>query len=348
MFAVNSRDHEAIKRVINFPKRGVGQGSVNKLLAYADANGLTLWEAMSHEVVGGKAGKGIAHFRMLITGFQNQITTMDAYDLVVEIYKKSGILAELRHDSSIEGIARMENVQSLLDGIKEFVENDEFLEGENPEDKSLSSFLQSIALLTDQDTESEDKYHVTMMSVHAAKGLEFDAVLVTGLEENLFPSYMSMSDPNQIDEERRLFYVAITRARQYLSLSYAKTRYQFGQMRFNDLSRFITEIDERRFDKDLHTGSKVLDSGMARIKYRFNPKKKAVNFVQYEDFEPSPVSEIQAGRMVLHQKFGKGEVLQVEGSSDNRVATISFTGLEDMQEKKILLKFAKLQVVVEE
>jgi DNA helicase-2/ATP-dependent DNA helicase PcrA len=283
----------------------------------------------------------------MIMQMQQLAAGSDAYDAALAIYKMSGLSQELKQDSTPEGISRIENVSALLDGIKDFTENDE-LTGDLPPNKGLAAYLQGIALVSELDEDTENREYITLMSVHSAKGLEFDAVIVGGLEENLFPSYMSMSSEEQLDEERRLFYVAITRARHFLALSYATSRYFFGNLRMNQPSRFIEEIDSSRFDKDPSARSTVFNvfDEPSVPKQRFVERKPAMvaSHPGLANFKPSSPTQIQAGMRVLHQKFGEGKVIQVEGSSDNRVATIFFSDVDNPQ-RKIVLKFAKLQIL---
>ena len=249
---------------------------------------------------------------------------------------------------TVEGISRLENAMSLLDGIKEFVDEDEYDEEFNTEDKSLVSYLQTISLITEMDTADPQADYITLMSIHSAKGLEFDAVLVTGLEENLFPSYMSMNSAEQLDEERRLFYVAITRARKLLSLSYATSRYFFGNLRRNEKSRFINEIDAGRYESQTGARKSIFnleeDDFTPRKIYIPSQKPSSVNSALLDNFKASPIKDIREGVMVLHQKFGKGTVVQIDGNNDMKIATIHFDEVSN-PERKIILKYAKLQVL---
>lgn len=343
---VNGRDDEALKRIINSPKRGIGNTTVDKLATLAETNGLSIWDALTSLEFDARGKKTLGEFVKMILGFRQKNETADAYETALFISKRSGIVDELKADTSPEGQARLENINALLDSIKEFVENDEVEAGVDPEDKSLSMFLQSISLMTDADQDTESNDNVTLMSTHAAKGLEFKSVFVVGLEENLFPSFMALSSPDQIDEERRLFYVAITRAEEYLTLSYANGRYQFGNMRFNDPSRFLEEISDSNIDaitsikKASPFGEPKMASGISRL----GPKpisQPAIN-VSQKDFKVSPPSSIKEGMHVLHLKFGTGKVLNID---ERMVATILFDQIVDTPEKRIMLKYAKLQVL---
>jgi DNA helicase-2/ATP-dependent DNA helicase PcrA len=290
---------------------------------------------------------------------------------------------ELKQDTTVEGIQRLDNIGSLLDGIKTFVEDDtvltvdggrETVDGEMGDggpvdnfDKSLSGYLQKIALMTDQDDENKEGDYVTLMSVHSAKGLEFKSVFITGLEEQLFPSFMSFDTPEGLDEERRLFYVAITRAEQFLTLTYAASRYRFGQERSNPPSRFLDEINVAHLDAASPVGSQsrapfgrferafarpapgpgtaASKSGVTGSFKPRGPQQEVALRVDPANFKPSPSEHIQAGHKVLHLKFGEGKVVAVDGSGDKRMATIFFPDLEVDKQKRIMLKFAKLQIV---
>jgi DNA helicase-2/ATP-dependent DNA helicase PcrA len=347
--AVNDKDDEALKRVINYPRRGIGQKSIEQIIEVADANEISMWETLSQIQYNARSKRTVGEFVNIIKEVKQKASTSDAYETAVYISKNSGILKDLKADNSIEGLNRIENINALLDGIKEFVEDDTLEEGEEVNtDRSMSAFLQSISLMTDQDNEEEDNDKVTLMSVHAAKGLEFKSVFVTGLEENLFPSYMSLTTPDQVDEERRLFYVAITRAEQYLTLSFANSRYQYGQMRFNDPSRFIEEISDENIDALFSVTKQKEAQGFnePRILGNFqkSPKKLSSARSAPVDFHPSPSHKIKEGMTVLHIQFGEGKVLSI----DNRnVATIKFHELEQNAEKRIMLQYAKLQILVE-
>ncbi|HEX5625728.1 MAG TPA: 3'-5' exonuclease, partial [Saprospiraceae bacterium] len=292
-----------------------------------------------------RTANSLKQFKMQIEEVRHFAAKSDAYQTAVYAYKLSGMSAELKQDLTNEGIQRQENVMALLDGIKNFTEEDEFQEA-GPQDKSLSSYLQFISLITELDQADDQADYVTLMSVHSAKGLEFNAVIVGGLEENLFPSFMASKDPEQIDEERRLFYVAITRAKQHLALSYANTRYVFGNLRMSEPSRFIDEIDPARMELEKSQRNQVFDlpeDGPA-IRQKWVAAKPRFSPAAITDFKPSPSDNIQSGMMVLHQKFGRGKVITIEGSRDNRVATILFNEIDNPQ-RKIILKFAKLQIL---
>jgi len=349
--AVNPVDDEAFRRVVNYPRRGIGKTTLEKVMTVANTEGIPAWEAVERPILNSRTSSLLKRFKSIIQTLNEQSASMNAYDLANLAYKKSGMLAELSADNSIEGMSRRENVTALLDGIKEFIESDEQLE-DMPEgtDKSISTYLQSVALITDFDDDDGDEDRLLLMSAHASKGLEFKAVFVVGLEENLFPSFMAKDSPASMDEERRLFYVAITRAMEQLTLSFSNSRYQYGTMRYNDPSRFLTEIEaEHYLNPDLIYGEKSTTGGTARsavsgdFKIGRKPKKN-VQVAVPVDFKPSNPSEIREGMKVLHLRFGEGEVKSVEGKSPNFVATIYFEN-SDSPSKRIMLKFAKLQIL---
>jgi len=344
---VNEKDNEALKRIINYPKRGIGKTTMDQIAEMAVAQGVSMWAIITSGAYQAK-GKLLAFIHMM-EGFRKKALDANAYDVAVMVARESGIYEELRADTSIEGISRLENANALLDGIKEFVENDvvETVDEEDERllDRSLAGYLANIALLTDQDEKTDEEPNfISLMTTHTAKGLEFKAVFVVGLEENLFPSYLSLGSPQQLDEERRLFYVAITRAKAFLTLSYATSRYQFGQFRYNDPSRFLEEIDEEHFDTTVERRGKVSLPEPKLLPDRPSRKRDYEPQVNPADFKPSPSEKIAEGMEVLHMQFGRGRVTNIDGARENRVATILFDGGDD-SERRIMLRFAKLQIV---
>lgn len=343
---VNPADDEAFKRIINTPRRGIGKKSLASIVNLASANNSSLFEILPHIEMGGKGGRSLKKFYKLITSSAEASKSMNAYDLLLRVYKGSGLESMLQEDKDATGKDRIENINALLDGAREFVENDE-VEGDPNFDRSLSSYLQNIALLTDIDTSEEEAEQVTLMSVHAAKGLEFKALFVVGLEENLFPTFQAMDDPTNMDEERRLFYVGITRAEEVLTLSFARSRFHHGKMLFNDPSRFISEISGDHFENasNLHEPETGY-SFHRKIKptIRKGGIKAGGPAVDPSSFKPSPASAIAQGQEVMHLKFGKGKVIKVDGSVDKRIATIHFQNATPPQ-KRIMLKFAKLEIL---
>ena len=374
---VNPRDEEALKRIINFPARGIGKTTLDKAVLFANENNLTLWDVLCNaSMYGFRAGtlEAIDGFVTTIKMFQSELQKKNAYDLAVLVGKSTNIVKELFNDKTTEGLARYENVQELLNSIKEFTETPMNEEDGEVGDKGLGTYLQQITLLTDADDEKNPNADVVkLMTIHAAKGLEFPVVFVGGLEETLFPNAMSINTREELEEERRLFYVAITRAKQHLWLSFANARYRFGQLQQNDPSRFLEEIDEKYVDKSYAGGAmKNSDSRMGNAFDRLNRgfasyrtghdassqspgyKKERPSYVApvarpqvkehvpSADFVASDTSNLQAGQKVEHQKFGFGEVLKMEGAAHNPIATVKF---ELNGEKKIMLNYAKLRIV---
>ena len=274
----------------------------------------------------------------------------NAFDMASFGAKQTGILGELYNDKTVEGVSRYENLQELLNGIKEFSEEDVLEDTETVlHDKSLGSYLQNIMLLTDADNDSpENADHVKLMTIHAAKGLEFNNVFVVGLEENLFPSMMSVNSRDELEEERRLFYVAITRAKKRLNLTYAITRYRFGSMTYNEPSRFIEEISENSLQfighnvpvKDERRSASENNTIVPPMLRKIAPPAPA--YTPSADFTPDDVNALQAGMEIEHQKFGIGKIIAVEGSGDNKIATMFFSGIG---EKRIMLKYDKVKIL---
>ena len=352
---INPKDNEALKRVINFPRRGIGKTTIDNLIALSNDNDMSIMEVLTQVDFNARSKKSIGAFMQIIQKCAYKTKELNAYDAALFIARTSGLIAHLKADTTIEGINKLENVNSLLDGIKDFVEDDTLEEGEDAtvQDRSIAGYLQNISLMTDADQDDGEQDTVTLMSVHAAKGLEYKSVFVVGLEENLFPSYMSMSSPEQIDEERRLFYVAITRAEAHLTLSYANSRYQYGQMRFNDASRFLEEVPESSIDAissikrnagGFSGGGSTSGLGTPKLLGNFKKISRAPKSLAIDpkDFKPSPSDAIKEGMKILHMKFGEGIVQSID---DRFVATIVFDQLSDNSEKRIMLQFAKLQIL---
>ena len=354
---VNPQDEEAFRRSINNPKRGIGGTSLAKVASLATQQGITQFEALKHVALPKRTRHSADGFIDLIEKARAKADTANAYELAETVARKSGLLDNLRKDTSIEGMARLENFQALLDGIKSFVEEDTLIDTDTLPDKSLATYLQNIALLTDFDSNEEKNNTdvVTLMSVHAAKGLEFKSVFVVGLEKELFPSFMSMGSMEGMDEERRLFYVAITRAEQFLTLSYANTRYRYGKMKMNEPSVFLTEIPaasventsySRRSEKseyDPLERQRARVTGIVPVRKRGTAKFTKPK-MDPSKFKPNAPSEIEVGQNVMHLKFGEGRVTKIDGGEGNRIASIHFSDLAQ-PEKRIMLRFAKLQVL---
>lgn len=352
-YTINHNDEEAFKRIINYPKRGIGDTSVAKLVVTAHDNNLSLWDTMHHagQFLNSRTAGAITSFATLIKSFKLAIQSKDAFDAATQIAKESGILKELYSDKSIEGLARHENVQELLNGIKEFVD------GPDREDVSLGAFLQEIALLTDADTKKDlDSDYVTLMTIHSSKGLEFKNVYIVGIEEDLFPSQMMLSSRADLEEERRLFYVAVTRAEKRLTLSYAFSRYRFGRLKSCEPSRFLKEIDPKYLNQvtnitrpsdstidkiDIQSGFSGNYGNLLKSVKATKKKTVATGYKAPDDFEPSDTSGLQAGQKVEHPKFGFGTVAEVDTEGNNRKAKVSF---DEVGEKTLLLSFAKLRI----
>jgi DNA helicase-2/ATP-dependent DNA helicase PcrA len=350
-FVVNREDEEAFKRIINYPKRGIGDTSVEKMMVAAYEHDIPLWEVMTNAAsfLPGRAANSVEDFSTLIKSFAIEVERKDAYDAASSIAKQSGLLRELYEDKTIEGLNRYENVQELLNAIKEYVDNPE------NEDKSLGAFLQEIALLTDNDRDKDTTDAVTLMTIHSSKGLEFKQVFVVGMEEDLFPSQMMMQSREDLEEERRLFYVATTRAMERLYLTYALTRYRFGRLLNCEPSRFLEEVDpdcikvnkkissalSSSFRSDTSEGR----SGFVGIKRpNIRPATTAKVHTPSPDFKPSNTNNLAVGMKVEHPKFGFGAVNKIEIEGINRKASIAF---DNFGEKTLLLSFAKLRIVEE-
>jgi DNA helicase II / ATP-dependent DNA helicase PcrA len=372
---VNPADEEGLKRIINYPTRGIGKTTIQNAVNFSVQHNITLWQVLQNAAqYGFKAGtlECINGFVTMVHYFQNMLTKKNAYDLAFMVGKETGLVKDLFNDKTTEGLARYENVQELLNSIKEFTETPDE-EGEL-QDKSLGTYLQQIALVTDADNKDVNADAVKLMTIHAAKGLEFSCVYVVGVEEMLFPSAMAINTREELEEERRLFYVAVTRAKQKLWLTYANTRYRFGQLLQMEPSRFLDEVPEKYLDRTFAGGGlrnqannnwkgappkEPMPKGFGFSATSSNENRKApeakkpsyINVVTKAapaahiptaNFEPSDTTDLQPGQKVEHQKFGFGNVMQVEGSVHNPIATIVF---EKEGEKKIMLNYAKLRIV---
>ena len=353
---VNSQDEENIKRIINYPARGIGKTTIEKILIRANELDKSFWEVIENPELSGLRSAQVDGFVTMIRSFRTMLEKHNAYDVAFAVGKHTGLVQDLYNDKSVEGLARYENVQELLNSIKEFTETPDE-EGELQE-KSLGAYLQQITLLTDADQNNDANADVVrLMTIHAAKGLEFPCVFVVGLEENLFPSTMSLYDRADLEEERRLFYVAVTRAKERLWITYANSRYRFGSLVQNDPSRFIEEIPALHVDKTF-TGisNRPAVGGFASIT---NPsfdklpslKKLADKLASTPppthtpaaNFTADDVSGMEVGMQVEHQKFGFGKILTIEGGLNNRIAGIDFGTGHGI--KKIMLNYAKLRIV---
>jgi DNA helicase-2/ATP-dependent DNA helicase PcrA len=362
---VNPRDEESLKRIINFPARGIGKTSIDRAVLAANEHSIYFWEVLQRAAeFGYKAGtlESIDNFVLMIRSFASMLDMKNAYDVAQHVGKQTNLVKELFNDKSTEGVARYENIQELLNSIKEFTEmpdEDGVLETGT---KNLGNYLQQITLLTDADEKDPNADTVKLMSIHAAKGLEFSCVFAAGLEEMLFPNAMAINTREELEEERRLFYVVITRAKQKLWITYANTRYRFGSLVQNEPSRFIDEIPSELLDRSF-AGGGVRNQGqgfsgptgsayerlhggkVGSAKPSYVPPKPYPRTVEHQptaDFVPSDTSALQVGQKVEHQKFGFGEVTSMEGNTHNPIATVKF---EHNGQKKIMLNYAKLRIL---
>jgi DNA helicase-2/ATP-dependent DNA helicase PcrA len=349
-FAINQQDEASFRRIINLPKRGIGDSTVDKIVVAANDHGASIWEILQNPApfVGGRAAGPLEDFVSMIKRFSIDIQTKDGYDAAFEIAKGSGLLRELYEDKTVEGLSRYENVQELLNAIKEYVDDPE------KADKSLGAFLQEVSLATGQDEDKQkDPETVTLMTIHMAKGLEFKYVYIVGMEEDLFPSQMMLSSRADLEEERRLFYVAITRAEKKLYLSYALTRYRFGRLKNCEPSRFLDDIDQSFIKVSAKLGggyesapatsqyAKNLVNGIKKTIASTPAVNKSSAYKAPVDFKPSDTSALKEGMKVEHPKFGFGTVVQMDMSGADRKAKIHFG---DVGEKTLLLSFAKLRI----
>ncbi|MDO6596919.1 3'-5' exonuclease [Oceanihabitans sp. 2_MG-2023] len=376
---LNPADEEALKRVINYPARGIGQTTIDRLVVAANGYGKTIFEVLQNldkvdvNINNGTKNK-LRDFVTLIESYQVMNQTANAFDLAEHVTKSSGLIREFNKDGTPEGIVRLDNVQELLNGIKDFVEGQ--IELADAGD-SLAEFLEDVALATDLDADKGDADHVALMTIHLAKGLEFNNVFIVGLEEDLFPSAMSMNTRSELEEERRLFYVALTRAEKQAYLTYALSRYRWGKLVDSEPSRFIEEIEdefventtpieERRINPMLSADifgdvepNKIRFKKPKELTFKKKGAKKAApeNFkistpknlkpVAKSNTEPSANTnlfngDLVVGNIVKHTRFGKGEVVKIEGVGGDVKAEIKF---ETGGVKKLLLRFAKLQII---
>ncbi|MBC5591780.1 MAG: UvrD-helicase domain-containing protein [Bacteroides uniformis] len=379
---VNPNDEEAFKRIINYPARGIGDTTVGKIIAAATGHNVSLWTVLCEPLAyglnfnKGTVGK-LQAFRELISAFITDAAEKNAYEIGADIIRQSGIINDVCQDSSPENLSRKENIEELVNGMSDFCAQRQ--EEGNP-NVLLGDFLSEVSLLTDQDSDKDgDDEKITLMTVHSAKGLEFKNVFVVGMEENLFPSSMVGDSPRALEEERRLFYVAITRAEEHCFLSYAKTRFRYGKMEFGSPSRFLKDIDIRflRLPQDAGMFRRVEEEaaafrrenargfapdredasygGKERVSVR--PKQQiiaptvsrnlkrvapSVNTASTSPSAGASANRVQQGQLIEHERFGLGEVLKVEGEGDNAKATIRFKNAGD---KQLLLRFARFKVL---
>lgn len=379
---VNPNDEEAFKRIINYPARGIGDTTVGKIIAAATGHNVSLWTVLCEPLAyglnfnKGTVGK-LQAFRELISAFITDAAEKNAYEIGADIIRQSGIINDVCQDNSPENLSRKENIEELVNGMSDFCAQRQ--EEGNP-NVLLGDFLSEVSLLTDQDSDKDgDDEKITLMTVHSAKGLEFKNVFVVGMEENLFPSGMVGDSPRALEEERRLFYVAITRAEEHCFLSYAKTRFRYGKMEFGSPSRFLKDIDIRflRLPQDAGMFRRVEEEAVAfrrenargfapdredapyggKERVSVRPKQQIIaptvprnlkrvapsaNTASTSPSAGGSANRVQQGQLIEHERFGLGEVLRVEGEGDNAKATIRFKNAGD---KQLLLRFARFKVL---
>lgn len=350
---VNHNDEEALKRIINYPTRGIGKSTLDKIIIASAEHDISVWEVLESiktldTGISPSVAKKVDEFKQMITGFETVVQQKNAFDAASFIASNSGLLKDLFNDKTPEGVNRYDNVQELLNGIKEFTVNST----NHKDGNALPRYMEDIALITDADKDEDDeKDRVTLMTIHASKGLEFPYVFVVGLEENLFPSQLSINSRDELEEERRLFYVAITRAMIQLTFSYAQSRFKYGNLIHSDPSRFLHEVDENYLDfsnagsmQRTFLGKKTESEGLNLNSYSIpaHSHLKKVSIASKSTIKGDPVGLFKAGLEVQHARFGKGKIVSIDGNGDNKMATIQF---EKDGPKKLLLKFAKLQVI---
>jgi len=368
---INHKDEEALKRIINVPARGIGKTTLEKLTVFASEREEGIWDLIAEpsNPCGFNSGtlQKLKDFQTMIQSFAVKLKTDNAFELANHIAISTGLLRELYQDKTPEGLSRYQNIEELLNGIREFTDKGSRVtpldyETESEETlRTLDMYMQDIALLTDADEDDkQDDDKVSLMTIHAAKGLEFPAVFVVGLEENLFPSQMSLDSREDLEEERRLFYVAITRAEKKLTISYANSRYRWGNLISCDPSRFIEEIDRDFIEESGHKHSRAGSGFDEHPPERWDQsppgeslhtvfkkitgpvRLKKVTSSDIKNFVGDDTSGIQAGMEVEHARFGVGKVLLVEGNPGDMKATVFFQGFGN---KQLLLKFAKLKII---
>ena len=365
--SINHNDEEALKRIINYPSRGIGDTTLERITVKANELGKSIWEILENiddyqtDINNGIKGK-LKDFIIKIKSFAVQLKTVNAFDLAKSIAVSSGIMKELYEDKTPEGVSRFENIEELLNAIKDYTDRDpepnlETGEIDDSPFRTLEGFMSEVSLLTDTDSEGkEDGNHVSLMTIHMAKGLEFPYVYIAGMEENLFPSIQSISTRSDLEEERRLFYVALTRAKKKVTLSWAENRYRWGELFFAEQSRFVDEIDQKfielpRKKASMDIGFKTTTSfsdGKLFNKQQTNIDKSKLqklssvttNSGQAQNQEQ--IDDIREGMEVEHERFGIGKVIRVEGNGPNKKATVLFNNIG---QKQLLLKFARLKII---
>jgi DNA helicase-2/ATP-dependent DNA helicase PcrA len=349
---VNNSDEESIKRIINFPTRGIGQTTLDKLLIYSNTKNISIYQTLENlndEEININSGtkKKLNEFLILIKSFELLNEKLNAFEMVEEVLKRIEIINVLKSDGTPESISRIENIEELLNGIKDFIVGEEEVVNSNG---SLSDFLEDVALASDLDKDiNKTEKKVSLMTIHLAKGLEFNHVYIVGLEEDLFPSALSSTTRADLEEERRLFYVAITRAKKKVIISYAKTRYRWVKLNDCEPSRFIKEIDEKfaSFNSLPATTNHIKNFKENNNSIRFKKPKNKIQLKKIKSYSSSTQSisnyvDINKGDLINHNRFGKGKVIETEGEGADKKAEVEFntSGL-----KRILLKFAKYELL---
>lgn len=373
--AVNPNDEEAFKRVLNYPARGIGDTTLNKIIDAATRGHVSLWKVLEEPLAHGLTiNKGthakLQAFRGLVEGFIAEVPKQNAYELGAAIVRQSGIMNDIYQSNDPENLSRQENIEELINGMHDFCAT---REEEGNTDILLTDFLSEVSLLTDQDNEKDgDAEKITLMTIHSAKGLEFKNVFVVGLEENLFPGALSLNSYKELEEERRLFYVAITRAEEHCYLSFARSRFKYGKMEFSSPSRFLKDIDVHFLSLPQEEQmARRIDEGAGRFRreQQERPSFGQRSFVSATEKPKAEVirpsvprnltkvgpataarpsapgtlpANVQAGQVIEHERFGIGEVIKVEGTGENSKATVRF---RNAGEKQLLLKFARFKVV---
>ncbi|HIF48636.1 MAG TPA: ATP-dependent DNA helicase [Cytophagales bacterium] len=339
-FVINHNDEQSFRRIINYPRRGIGLTSINKIILTSNEENKSLWEILKNasNYFNRRVLKSLIPFVDMIRSFEIFNNKNDAYVSASHIASTSGLLEDLYNDKSIEGISRFENIQELLNSIKEFVDN--------PENSSfnIDKFLQEISLMTDQDSDDDsDEEYISLMTIHMAKGLEFPVVFVVGVEEDLFPSQMMITTKEDLEEERRLFYVAITRSMNKLYLTYSNTRYRYGMLKDCQMSRFIKEINPLYLENESNLVNKSFIKNVLREKKKnIKPISKLLINNINSQFASSNINELKEGVSVQHPSFGSGEIMKVDIDANQKKAIVKF---KSVGEKTLLLNFAKLKII---
>lgn len=357
---INPNDEQALLRIINYPTRGIGKTTINELMIEADKQNTSIWQCMTEGLLPSKLANNnsIQKFCNMIQGFQSMQKRMNAYDLAMHIAKETKIMENMKSDTSDEGVARLQNIEELLNAIMEFSDRQvDETTGEQAQ-VDLVSFMEEVALLSDTDKKddgNDDK--VSMMTVHSSKGLEFPYVYIAGLEENLFPSLKSLESRSDLEEERRLFYVALTRAEKKIVLTHSAQRYRWGNLTISEPSRFIEEIGSELIEKTYKAsfrGTTSRTSEPARREFRSisrpttptsspTTQHSSQNRPQQQsNFEASNPDLLKEGQRVEHQLFGIGTIIQIEGMGANKKAAVDF---DNVGRKQLMLKFAKLKIL---